>query len=556
MRFKFLLFALFLLLLTACHKPPDLPAKPVIIAAPGVLEQVRTRAGHGQLPRPVDLLNGNPVRGAKIWVELQNGWVRLTVDAPGYRRKLKWEETSQPLPDKIVLAPLDKERYREVAWENSRAPRLIMLGFDGMTDSLFRAGLERHELPAFEVLLEKGSWGPLKSCCETVSAAVWTSIFTGLPPGEHGIKDVLATDPVTGNPVSLTYADVRAPRLWGIVRRSGYKVLVGGGLLMDPAVNAFGRLSNYADKSSIFQRAMAMEQPRLAVIYEEEADQTGHMWWKDMEPEIFRARGWPVPENEVRFHGEHIAQAYRNLDAWVANALQAAGPRTVILINSDHGFQGMPDTPPVSVNSDAFARAVAPRGFHACDTDNINEIMLCADPQVDPRPFAQALRDARLEDGTAPFPRITDRSAPLFINDNPPAVAIRVTLDGAAMYEALTKHKKLIISRRAYDLASFLQLNPSSGGHLETGLFFIAGSEIKPNSAVRDASIYDITPNALTILGLPVGRDMIGRVWSEVFREPPRINFIPTYGRLKPGGSPLPATQQELERLRQLGYIN
>jgi hypothetical protein len=558
---KLLLAALLFTLISffaACDKKPqaNLPTKPKIVAAPGVLDTIGQYRKTPELPALVDLLTGAPVRGATMSLEIYRGLVRFMIDAPGYLRRYRWERLTDPWPESITLSPKDPEIYRDMSWKYAHAPRLIMLGFDGMTESLFRAGMERHELPAFSVLLEKGTRGLIESCCGTSSPAVWTTIYTGLTPGQHGIEDFLSHDVATGNPVALTYANIKAPRLWQMLARSGQKTIVGGGLLMDPALNFFGPTPDLTRKLQLFRRTIAAERPRLVIIYEEESDHCGHQYWKDMDPEPFRAHGWAVPEEEAAFDGPRIAQAYRNLDSWVATAMLMAGPETVILINSDHGFQGMPETPPVIVNSEAFAQAVALPGFRSCDTNDINEIQLCADQTVDSRQFAQQLRDARLEDGARPFTEVTDRSMASFRNEGSVGLAVRVRLDGVVLFDALYHERKLNVGGRQIAVRDFLQMNPSSGGHFHSGLFFVAGRDIKPGSEVKHASVFDITPTALTILGLPIGRDMPGQVWLSVFRKTPNVTTVESYGRLVPGMKATPASPQELQQLRSLGYIN
>jgi len=554
MRHKFMLIALACLMLAACHKTSKSESRHVTPSA--AQKQNGALRVAAALPQPVDLLTFKPVSGAKIQTELLEGWVRYAVEAPGYRRKLVWSRLDTPQPERVTLAPTNEETYREAAWKNINAPRLIMLGIDGMTESLFRAAMKRGDLPAFKLLLEQGAMGPLQSCCEMISPSIWTTIYTGLSPEQHGITNFLGRDPTTGQTFTLTHKHVKAPRLWDIVKRFGEKSVTIGGWLMDPETTVPEPMRDAAARKFAFRRVLSIQRPNLAVVYEEEADYEGHHWWKAMEPKPFRAHGWTVTDAEVRFHGERIAQAYRNLDEWAALALQAAGPETVILISSDHGFQGTPNDPPVTANSGAFADYAAPREFHSCEMKNVNEIMLCADKAADPRPFAQTLRAARLDNGAVPFSLVTDRTMPSFENNISQTIAIRILLNSATIYDAVVQNRQITIGDRSCAVRSFLEPNPSSGGHMGIGLFFIAGQEIMPGARITDASVYDIMPNALTVLGLPIGRDMPGHVWLPAYREQPNVTTIATYGRIQPGGRPTPPLPEELQWLRSLGYIN
>jgi hypothetical protein len=65
------------------------------------------------------------------------------------------------------------------------------------------------------------------------------------------------------------------------------------------------------------------------------------------------------------------------------------------------------------------------------------------------------------------------------------------------------------------------------------GLILAYGDPIRPGSVLEDASVLDVAPTLLYLLGLPVARDMEGRVLTEMLepafaREHP-VTFIPSY---------------------------
>ena len=65
--------------------------------------------------------------------------------------------------------------------------------------------------------------------------------------------------------------------------------------------------------------------------------------------------------------------------------------------------------------------------------------------------------------------------------------------------------------------------------HRELGIFALRGPGVKRGERVYGASLLDITPTALTVLGLPVGADMPGRVLAEAFVTPPSVETIPSW---------------------------
>ena len=67
--------------------------------------------------------------------------------------------------------------------------KLLVFGLDGtdwnVLDPLIDAGL----LPTFKSLKARSCWGPLRSTVPQITPVAWTSSFTGVNPGRHGIFD-------------------------------------------------------------------------------------------------------------------------------------------------------------------------------------------------------------------------------------------------------------------------------------------------------------------------------------------------------------------------------
>ena len=65
--------------------------------------------------------------------------------------------------------------------------RVLLLGLDGMTYSVLEPAFEAGHMPVFQRLLERGASGVLTSTVPPYTPPGWTSIFTGVNPGKHGI---------------------------------------------------------------------------------------------------------------------------------------------------------------------------------------------------------------------------------------------------------------------------------------------------------------------------------------------------------------------------------
>lgn len=102
----------------------------------------------------------------------------------------------------ISQTPINKEKLQPVEGEN----KILFLGVDAANWELLDPLLEQGLLPNFAHLIDNGARGPLPSIvsmynpfANTItrgikSAAVWTSILTGKSPMKHGIKDFIFTE--------------------------------------------------------------------------------------------------------------------------------------------------------------------------------------------------------------------------------------------------------------------------------------------------------------------------------------------------------------------------
>jgi len=87
--------------------------------------------------------------------------------------------------------------------------------------------------------------------------------------------------------------------------------------------------------------------------------------------------------------------------------------------------------------------------------------------------------------------------------------------------------------RRLIGVLSGTDVAPASHANAPPGLLLVVGEGIRPGATLRAASVLDVAPTLLYLLGLPVPRDMEGRVLTEMLdpdfaREHP-VTFIPSY---------------------------
>lgn len=98
-----------------------------------------------------------------------------------------------------------------------------MLGLDGATFAVLHPAFAAGHMPRLAALLERSASGVLTSTVPPYTPPGWTSIFTGVNPGRHGIFGfTLGNVQRQGGLVRLER--VRAPAIWNVVNAQGRRI--------------------------------------------------------------------------------------------------------------------------------------------------------------------------------------------------------------------------------------------------------------------------------------------------------------------------------------------
>lgn len=99
--------------------------------------------------------------------------------------------------------------------------------------------------------------------------------------------------------------------------------------------------------------------------------------------------------------------------------------------------------------------------------------------------------------------------------------------------------------------------------HSPYGIFCINGQHIQKDERIYGASLLDITPTLLTLFGLPIGKDMMGKPLVQAFAEPVQPDYIDSWENVPGESGMLPSDMREdpwaakeaMNQLVELGYI-
>lgn len=90
--------------------------------------------------------------------------------------------------------------------------KVLVIGIDGATFDLIKPWIKQERLPLFKKLMKEGCYGGLESTIPPLSPSAWTSAFTGVNPGKHGIFDFRVWNGYQQEPAFST--DIKVPTVW------------------------------------------------------------------------------------------------------------------------------------------------------------------------------------------------------------------------------------------------------------------------------------------------------------------------------------------------------
>jgi predicted AlkP superfamily phosphohydrolase/phosphomutase len=267
--------------------------------------------------------------------------------------------------------------------------KVLMLGLDGATYSVLNPAFEAGHMPKFKALMDRSASGTLVSTIPPYTPPGWTSIFTGVNPGRHGIFGfTLGNVQRKGGLVRLDR--VQAPAIWNVANAQGKRIGVfnvpmtypppvldgfsvsgmltpaGGGQTpenythpadvaarisaatgtyeIDIEVNydedwkstdIIERLSRNLDLKRAALRTLLETEDALPILFAvlEAPDRLMHVHYKYIDPacEHFgRPEAEPIRERAWAFFDE--------MDEFIGDVLEWAGTDAFVVTMSDHGF--------------------------------------------------------------------------------------------------------------------------------------------------------------------------------------------------------------------------
>ena len=413
--------------------------------------------------------------------------------------------------------------------------RVLLIGWDAADWHLANPLMEAGKMPVLSRLVEYGTSGKISTLQPVLSPILWNSIATGKRADKHGILGFMEPSPDGQGVRPVSSTSRRAKTLWNILSQQGLRSSVVNWFASHPAEPINGtvftnRLSNDVlgpDGDLLPLPPAAVHPPELLDVAEDLRIHPGEITLKQIIAFFNRAH-LPDPK-DPRFASlaRTLAKcaSTHNAATWLA----ARDDWDLLAVYYDaidhigHGF--------IEYHSPAMAHVSAEDaavwGEIVTDMYRFHDMML------------GTLLDLAGPDATVIL--ISDHG---FYSDH--------------LRPAVLEHFK------DPDKKFGPEMNPVSW-HRPHGMFVAAGKSIKHDELLHGASLLDIAPTVLTLLGQPVPDDMDGRALTQILAEPIEPERIASYEpphpqdgvhRDVPAEESDPfAARQALQQLAELGYV-
>lgn len=423
-----------------------------------------------------------------------------------------------PVPARPV--PFGTEPVRPVR-------RIVFVGLDGLGAEALREGIARGTLPSFARLVRRGAFGALATVRPTEGPPVWTTIFTGHLPRDHGVKS-LVTYRLAGS--SATWELLPKGMAVGLLERAGWAtrqpVTPGSRRrrALWEALNAFGIETGVVR----FWGTSPAEHVRGFML-----GHTFHLRAHDPR----RAADLLHPPHllaEVRARAvapERIDEAL--LAEFVDFSVPIAGDR--VPWRRELAERAL--APDMTYERAAgVLRAAYDPPFFALSFYGLDPVGHTFLRFAQPEHFGDVSTDERRRYG-----KVLERYQ-AYVSQSLGTLAQSLRQDEILVVVSGYGMEPTPLWRRL--LGSALGQNVPAGTHAEApdGFLLMVGDGVRAGATLGRASLLDVTPTLLYLMGLPVARDMEGRVLADAledgFMRAHPLSVVPSFESLAVSAMP------------------
>ena len=462
-----------------------------------------------------------------------------------FGRQRGFDEAARGAFEEAARRLLSEERLELLSWEGldlalpgsgglrdelqpTTDLKVMLIGLDGWDWDIVEPLMAAGRMPTFQRLVDEGTRARLATIQPILSPVIWTSLATGREPADHGILDFLGLD-ARGETVPVTSNLRKVPAFWNVLSEARVPVGVVAWWASWPAEPVEGFVVSDRVAYQLFG-VDDQELPSAGKVYPPAL-------WPEVEPQIVRPTD--VTDADVRGFVDTSAPAagFGPQDQQLIEHFRA-----VLASARTYGSIGL------SLH-DRYQPRLGAYYFQAPDTA-AHLFMRYADP---PLPEVDAARQARFAPVVDRVYEYHDRLLARFLERADENTVLMIVSD----------HGFKTGSQRPQS-DSRVEAPTAAEWHARFGVFLAAGPGIRKGHEIREASILDVFPTVLTLLGMPVADELDGRVLEEAlepeFLAAHPVRRLPSYGDLGRGEADAyaeasPEDQAILESLIAIGYV-
>ncbi len=443
--------------------------------------------------------------------------------------------------------------------------KAVLIGFDGATWEAINPLMKAGRMPNFKKFLQDGIGVPLRTSQPTLSAILWTTVATGKTSKGHGVKDIVSTiTPGLENNV-LHYPYIFGCDLFTqfLMKRGFFYVTpLSSSARQTKAV--WNILSDYDKRSGVIGWWGTFPPEEInGVVVSDHASMAkniarqakGQLSYEGEMPEDLTAA--PVYPPELMTELAPFAEASARMSMEELNYFIEADSAKLNEVNQLSGWDREHPESVIKISylTDKFFRKTTE---HLLDTQSFDLLLTYLFESDAMGHWMWYYREPEY------FPRVTSAQKEMFGSVMDSAYVNVDRMLGSLMQHIPEDYHVIIISDHGFGVEKFGDAYDVGHKLAPDGILMMRGPQFKANAdIVPKAGLEDITPTLLTLLGIPVGEDMEGRVLTEAFksdflnRYP--VRTIASHDRGESFRAKATFSDQDnllKDKLRALGYID
>lgn len=386
------------------------------------------------------------------------------------------------LTDLAVRSRGDERSRRRDELRPTTDLRVLLLGFDGLDWDVARPLMDAGRMPNLARLVERGVHGDLDTLQPILSPVIWTTVATGRSPADHGIVDFLGTD-AAGNPVPVTSNLRRTKAFWNVLSEAGESVGVVAWWATWPAEPVRGFLVSDRVAYQLFGMG-DRGAPEVGKVHPPGA-------WEELEPLVTRPE--EISPAEIASFLDPTVDA--PLDAQDRSLLE----QFAAVLASTKTYAAMA----LKLHEEHEPRVGA---YYFEGTDTAAHLFMRYAPP--PLPEVEPVRQRRFAPVVARVYEQHDRILGRFMEQADERTVVMLVSDHG-FRSGVTRPTS----------ESRVESPTAASWHARFGVIAAAGPGIREGTRIREASVEDVLPTMLALLGMPVPDDFAGRVLTEALTE-------------------------------------